>query len=139
MMRLEQSNDTSQRPRTSRRRRLLPGIAALLLLMGSVGTALADIPEPPRTDDDDEDVTGTCLPEKDPGDDCNLPNGDDGVCQDAKEECGFDSAGTVYCHVCEDEGCSIAGAGMSSPPSAGWLALGALAALGFVSRRRRTA
>jgi len=137
MTRFEQSNDTSQRPRANRRRRQLPAVAALLLLMSSVGTALADIPEPPPADDDD-DATGTCLPEKKPGDDCKLPNGDDGVCQDAKEECGFDGAGTVYCHVCEDEGCSIAGAGMSSPPSAGWLALGALAALGFVSRRRRT-
>jgi MYXO-CTERM domain-containing protein len=118
-------------------RRLLPAAAALLLTLAGVGTALADIPEPPPADDDDDDVTGTCLPEKEAGDDCKLPNGDDGVCQDETEPCGFDGGGTIYCHVCEDEGCSVAGVGMSSTPGASWLAIGALAALGLAARRRR--
>jgi MYXO-CTERM domain-containing protein len=138
-MRIEQSSNTSQRSRGNRLRRQLPAVATLLLLwFGSVGTALADVAPPPDDDDDDDDGPGVCVPKKQAGDDCVLPNGSDGVCQDETTQCGTDSDGPIYCHVCEDEGCSIAGAGMSSPPSAGWLALGALAAFGFVSRRRRT-
>lgn len=129
------SKRTLSRGRTGRRRWLLPAGTALLFALAGAGTAFADIPDPPR--DDDEEVTGPCLPEKQPGDDCELPDGSDGVCQDATEVCGFVGGETIYCHVCEDEGCSIAGVGMSSSPSASWLALGALAALGLVGRRRR--
>lgn len=126
---------TATREGTRTLRWLLPFIAAVLCTVAGVGTATADIPDPPR--DDDDEIAGPCLPDKAPGDECELPDGSDGVCQDETQVCGFTGGETIFCHVCEEEGCSIAGVGMSSPPSAGWLALGALALLGLAHRRRR--
>lgn len=119
---------------TTRGRWLLAGAASLLVAAGAA-TAYADIPEPPQPDDDDEQL-GVCLPDKQPGDDCELPNGDDGICAVEEQECGFSGGQTVYCHVCEESGCSIAGVGMSAPGGIGWLALGALVVLAAARRRR---
>jgi MYXO-CTERM domain-containing protein len=137
MMRRRLSHEAGSYRRVGRPRWLLPGATALLCALGGIGSAFADIPDPPRPDDDDDDESGVCLPNKSVGDDCDLPDGSDGVCVDETQPCGFDGGETIYCHVCEEDGCSIAAAGGRSTSGTGWVALGALAAFGLLSRRRR--
>lgn len=126
--------DTAPRRTSWRRGARAAGLAALLLGVGAGTNAWADVAPPP--DDDDDDEQGVCLPEKEPGDDCRLPSGDEGTCVDDTTICGFSEGQTIRCHVCEED-CSVAAVGRRSEGRMSWLALGAFVSLGLYRLRRR--